>query len=294
MELRDIEIFLTLAEELHFGRTAARLHVTPARVSQAIKKQERRIGAPLFDRSSRVVTLTAIGQQLRADLQAAYGLIHEGIGTAITSARGQIGTLTLGTLVNHAVHIAPVIDLFRQRHPRCDLRIREITFNDPFGPLRAGHVDVALVWLPVREPDLSVGPVVCTEPLVLAVATTHPLAARDTIEIEDLADLTVPASENQLPAYWEEAHTPRTTPAGKPIHRGKSVATIEEALTAIAGGEVVAIIGRHAVTSHPRPGITYVPISDTHALRYAPIWRTASDSPLVRAFEQAALDAARG
>ena len=58
MELRDIEVFLTLAEELHFGRTAERLHVTPARVSQAIKKQERAIGAALFERTSRVVRLT--------------------------------------------------------------------------------------------------------------------------------------------------------------------------------------------------------------------------------------------
>ncbi|GAA3164734.1 LysR family transcriptional regulator [Nonomuraea salmonea] len=72
MELRDIEIFLTLAEELHFGRTAERLHVTPARVSQAVKKQERRIGAALFERSSRAVALTPIGRQLFADLAPAY------------------------------------------------------------------------------------------------------------------------------------------------------------------------------------------------------------------------------
>ncbi|MCA2221070.1 helix-turn-helix domain-containing protein [Nonomuraea aurantiaca] len=58
MELRDIEIFLTLCEELHFGRTAERLHVTPARVSQAIKKQERRVGAALFERDNRRVALT--------------------------------------------------------------------------------------------------------------------------------------------------------------------------------------------------------------------------------------------
>ncbi|MGH3486399.1 MAG: LysR family transcriptional regulator [Actinopolymorphaceae bacterium] len=65
MELRDIEIFLTLAEELHFGRTAARLHVTTARVSQAVKKQERHIGGALFDRTNRAVKLTPLGVQLR-------------------------------------------------------------------------------------------------------------------------------------------------------------------------------------------------------------------------------------
>ncbi|MGI5524918.1 LysR family transcriptional regulator [Micromonospora sp. CA-259024] len=67
MELRDIEIFLTLAEELHFTRTAERLHVTQARVSQAIKKQERRIGAALFERNNRNVALTPIDQRLFDD-----------------------------------------------------------------------------------------------------------------------------------------------------------------------------------------------------------------------------------
>jgi len=68
MELRDIEIFLTLAEELHFGRTAERLRVSQARVSQAIRRQERRLGVALFDRTSRRVALTPVGRRLREDL----------------------------------------------------------------------------------------------------------------------------------------------------------------------------------------------------------------------------------
>ncbi|MGW4797427.1 LysR family transcriptional regulator, partial [Nonomuraea sp. NPDC004297] len=62
MEMREIEIFLTLAEELHFSRTAERLGISPARVSQSIKKQERRIGAPLFDRTTRAVRLSPLGE----------------------------------------------------------------------------------------------------------------------------------------------------------------------------------------------------------------------------------------
>ncbi|MFE9656552.1 LysR family transcriptional regulator [Micromonospora sp. NPDC006431] len=64
-----------MAEELHFGRTAQRLHLTTARVSQSIKKQERRIGAQLFDRTSRTVRPTPLGEQLYTDLKAAYGQI---------------------------------------------------------------------------------------------------------------------------------------------------------------------------------------------------------------------------
>ena len=87
MEQRDIEIFLTLAEELHFGRTAERLHVSTARVSQTIKKLERRIGAALFERTSRQVALTPIGRRLDDDLRPAYQQIREGIDRAIASGR---------------------------------------------------------------------------------------------------------------------------------------------------------------------------------------------------------------
>jgi Bacterial regulatory helix-turn-helix protein, lysR family len=89
MELRDIEIFLTLAQELHFGRTAERLHVSPARVSQAIKKQERLIGAELFTRTSRNVRLTPVGERLRADLAPVYRRAQGERGAGPDGGRGR-------------------------------------------------------------------------------------------------------------------------------------------------------------------------------------------------------------
>lgn len=105
MELRDIEIFLTLADELHFGRTAERLHISQPRVSQAIKQQERRIGAPLFERSSRKVALTPIGERFHADLKLGYRHIQDAVSAATAAARGHTGTLTLGTMgaLAHAI-----------------------------------------------------------------------------------------------------------------------------------------------------------------------------------------------
>ncbi|WP_245627544.1 helix-turn-helix domain-containing protein [Actinomadura oligospora] len=88
MERRDIEIFLTLAEELHFGRTAERLGVSGARVSQTIKRLERRFGVDLFQRTSRKVTLTLVGSALRDDVQAGYQRIQDGIAKAVAAGRG--------------------------------------------------------------------------------------------------------------------------------------------------------------------------------------------------------------
>ena len=115
MELRDIEIFLTLAEELHFSRTADRLHLTQARVSQSIKRQERRIGGALFERNSRNVRLTPLGEQLRADLSVGYRQIMDGIENAAATARGVSGTLRLGTMGPQAWMVKGAVDAFRAR-----------------------------------------------------------------------------------------------------------------------------------------------------------------------------------
>jgi DNA-binding transcriptional LysR family regulator len=294
VELRDIEIFLMLAEELHFGRTAERLHVSSARVSQSIKQQERRIGSALFERTSRSVRLTPLGERLRDRLDAGYREIMAGIDEAAAIARGYAGTLTVGTYDTHHQEIADILDVFRRRYPQCELRMRETPPANPFGGLRAGQIDIAVLWLPVREPDLAVGPELHTEPLVLAVASDHPLAGRDRVEMEDLGDHPVAWLEGSIPDYMWEAHTPSVTPAGRPIRRGIGVATLEEALTAIAAGSVVSPVGSYAAASRLRRDITFLPITDGPVLRYAPAWRSASETPLVRAFIQAAEDARNG
>ena len=293
MELRDIEIFLTLAEELHFGRTAERLRVSQARVSQSIKQQERRIGGALFERSSRSVRLTPLGERLRDRLAAGYGEIMAGIAEATAAARGQSGTLTVGTYDNQSQEIAAVLDLFRQRHPGCELRMREIVPTDPFAGLRAGRVDIAMLWMPVREPDLVVGPELFTESLVLAVAPDHPLAGREQVEMEVLGDYPVVSPDGPIPDYLWAAHTPPVTPSGRPIRTGVTISTLAEAFTVIAAGRVVSPIGAYSAASRMRHDIKFLPITDSPVMRYAPVWRGAGETPLIRAFLEAARDAQR-
>ncbi|GAA0478624.1 LysR family transcriptional regulator [Paractinoplanes deccanensis] len=290
MELRDIEIFLALAEELHFGRTAERLRVSQARVSQSIKQQERRIGGALFERTSRSVRLTPLGERLRDRLAAGYAEIMAGIEEATAAARGQAGSLTVGMFDTHPQEVAAVLDLFRQRHPQCELHVREILPTDPISALRAGRVDVALLWLPIHEPDLVVGPELFAESLVLAVAPSHPLAGREHAELEDLGDYPVVHPDGPIPDYVWQAHTPAVTPKGRPVRPGVTVVTLAEAFTAISTGRVISPIGSYSATSRLRRDITFLPLTDAPLLRYAPVWRSAGETPLVRAFVRAAAD----
>ncbi|WP_432069030.1 LysR family transcriptional regulator [Streptomyces sp. AA1529] len=290
MELRDIEIFLTLAEELHFGRTADRLHVSQARVSQSIAKQERRIGARLFARSSRRVELTPIGAQLREDLGAGYRRIVEGTRAATAAARGAAGTLTLGLHGPQAHDQARLIDLFRTRHPEVELRIREMSFTDPFGPLRSGSVEVATAWLPVREPDLTVGPPVVTEPLLLMVATDHPLASRAAVGMEDLADWTLPHPAVPVPEYWLRTLVPAHTPGGRPIRRGPKVSTFQEVAAVVAAGEAISLVHGDAARYYRWPGLRYLHPYDAPTASWVLIWPTARESAPVRELARAARD----
>jgi hypothetical protein len=109
--------------------------------------------------------------------------------------------------------------------------------------------------------------------------------------MEVLGDHPVIDVDGPIPDYLWETHTPPVTPAGRPIRRGIAVATLAEALAAIGTGRVVSPIGSYSADSRMRRDITFVPIADGPILRYAPVWRSANETTLVRAFVQAARDA---
>jgi DNA-binding transcriptional LysR family regulator len=290
LELRDIEIFLTLAEELHFGRTAEHLHITTARVSQSIKAQERRIGGPLFERTTRTVRLTPLGRQLQHDLSDAHRRITEAVQHATRTAGGLAGTLTLGSMGAQPFTITRVLDLFRSRCPDVTVHIREIQPTAPLDELRAGAVDVAHVWLPVDEPGLTVGPVVHTCDIVLAVNATHPYAGRESVCWEDLADCKV-VTGPAVPASMEATFHPDRTPSGRPIPRGPVVFSWHEIMSTVAAGHAVAATGGDAVQFYPWPDVVYLPIRDATKCEWAIVWRSANETPLIRALAHAATDA---
>lgn len=284
MERRDLEVFLTLAARLHFGRTADELRVSQARVSQTIKKMERRIGAPLFERTSRRVELTPIGRRLRDDLEPAVRRVQESLDRAISTARGVAGVLTIAFQAPPVADIVVgLFDTFRDRLPSCEVRIREAEFTDPFTMLRGGDADVLVTLFPVDEPGLTTGPVLLTEPLVLAVSTRHPFARKKAVSLEDLARDTV------FRAAWpstgsDDPRRPFRTPKGGRIDRGRPVSTIQELFASVSGGEGICPVGAHAADYFARPTIAYIPFHDAPPIEWGLVWRTAGETGQLREF----------
>ncbi len=290
MELRDIEIFLTLAEELHFGRTAERLHVSQARVSQAIRKQERRIGAALFERTSRRVNLTPVGRRLREDLQQVYDLLQAALARAEAAGVRAGQTLKIGVF-GHAGHeMRPLFEAFRTRYPGTDIAFGEVNGADPFNALRSDEHDVNVLWLPVLEPDLTVGPTVYTGRRLLAVATDHPLAERGTASLEDLADNHVVDFGPDAPEYWVSSMIPMRTPLGRRIPRGPIARTFHEIVSLVASGQYVHPLGEIAARYNSPPGIVFLPMPDAPELHWALTWRTSNDNAAIRALARTAAE----
>ncbi|MEV8635518.1 LysR family transcriptional regulator [Streptosporangium sp. NPDC051023] len=291
MERRDIEIFLELGRELHFGRAAENLHVSTARVSQTIKALERRFGVPLFERTSRRVALTPIGRRLHDDLSPAYQQILDGIERAITAGRGVDGVLRvgfIGTAVSRFLYEAA--DAFRTLHPTCQVQIRESPYSGGTAPLTSDEIDVLLaVVSPYADPDLAVSPVLFRENPMLAVSARHPFGRRASVSLDDLARERV-LRPRLIPDHLDEALVPRHTPNGSPVERGPVFDTIQEMLALVGVGRGVFPVPTHAVQYDARPDVTYVPLLDGPPFEWRLIWRATAETNRVRAFVQAACD----
>ncbi|MFE9103850.1 LysR family transcriptional regulator [Actinomadura geliboluensis] len=291
LERHEIESFLTLAEELHFGRTAGRLRVSTSRISQTIAKLERRAGVALFDRTSRRVELTPAGRRLYDDLRPAWERVTAAFEEVMETGRGLTGLLHAAfTDAAGGQLLAGAAELFRRRLPDTDVRLREARPGDLVPWLRDGEIDIGLGCLPVDEPGIAAGPVLVSEARMLAVPAGHPFARRTSVSLEDLARVAVLRYPDTVSASLRHDRSPAATPSGRPIAPGPAVATFGEMLTLIGAGAGVFPVGAHVRRYHARPDVAYVPFDDAPPIDWGLLWRTGGETARVRAFAEAAQD----
>ncbi|MFD8676887.1 LysR family transcriptional regulator [Streptomyces seoulensis] len=292
LERFEIESFLTLAEELHFGRAAERLGVTTGRVSQVIRKLERRIGGPLFERNSRSVRLTAVGQRLADDLVPLVDGMAEALRRATDASRGITGELRVAFLGEWtAPALLKAVGLFRERHPECRVVVREAQLSDSRACLLDGSVDVLIASYPFD--GMACGAPLLVEGRVLAVPAGHPLAGEESVSLEVLADHPVVQYPAVTSAAFKRDRTPDRTPSGRPVPKGPAGASFSEMLTLVALGLGVLPVGEHSRRYYPRPDIAYVPLRDAPPIRRGPVWREGNTTARVREFVRAAADVAQ-
>jgi DNA-binding transcriptional LysR family regulator len=294
LERHELEAFLTLAEELHFGRTAERLRVSTTRISQIIRKVERRVGVPLFDRTSRRVQLTAVGRQLYEDVQPAWAHIATSLQRAMDAGRGLTGTLRVGFVGAAGGQLMfQVAERFRDRHSECDVQIREAQIGEVVPWILDGVVDLALMVYPVDAPGLTAGGVLISEARMLAVPAEHPFAQRETLSVEDLSRIPLIPMAATIPKALRQEPTSDTTPGGRRIEAEPVTTTFQEVLALIGAGHGAFPVGAHVRRYYVRPDVAYVLISDAPPIEWGLAWRTDSATARVLAFNHAAHDVVR-
>ncbi|MFF7635037.1 LysR family transcriptional regulator [Kitasatospora sp. NPDC008050] len=283
MELRTLRYFVAVAEELHFGRAASRLHMSQPPLSRAIKQLETEIGATLFDRSSAGVTLTAVGVMLLDEARAL--LDHaDRVRVRMATAAGA-ATLTVGLLGDGTdPGTTRLARAYHQQHPRVEVRIRETDLTDPTCGLHAGLVDVALTRGPFDETGLSTHEL-RADPVGALLRADDPLARRDSLRLAELADrhwFRFPeGTDPSWQSYWN---------GGEP-REGPVVRAVQECRQAVLWNGTV---GMTLLDHRPAKGLTVVPLTDMPPSRVVAAWHEGDTNPLIRSFVRIATAAYHG
>jgi DNA-binding transcriptional LysR family regulator len=176
VDLRQLEYFAAVARHQHFTRAAAAIGIAQPSLSQQIMALEAELDVRLFDRAGRQVRLTDAGRSLLPYATRILALTHEARRSLTEHAQLQRGRVTIGTTPTAGARLLPrALATFNVAHPGIDLVLREAGSPALIDLLVSGDLDLAIVILPVRRPVLAVAHLL-TEEIVLAVATSHPLA----------------------------------------------------------------------------------------------------------------------
>jgi DNA-binding transcriptional LysR family regulator len=186
IELRHLRYFVAVAEELHFGRAAQRLHMAQPPLSQQIRRLEEIIGHPLLLRTSRHVRLTAAGEELLKRAQQVLRKISEDLHSTRRVGRGEVGTLTVGFIASSMLTVFPrMLSAYRKQFPEVELRLREFYTSALLRALRDGTADIGIT----RDAGIEEGlhtEILLPEPYIAVVPQCHPLATKRSIHVSEL------------------------------------------------------------------------------------------------------------
>ena len=283
MDLRRLRYFIAVAEELHFGRAAARLRIAQPPLSQQIRLLEQEIGVTLFNRSTRRVELTAAGRALLAEGRSVFEHAERAVRMAQRASRGEVGHLAIGFVPAADLDLLPrVLRAWAEHFPHVEIELHAMLSAPQIEALQDGRVQVGFVRLPVDHGGLAVE-VIQREPLVVALPEAHRLARRTRVRLTDLQhDGMILFPRHMAPSYYDllvsvcrrAGFTPRV------LHETDSMQTN---IGLVAAGLGVSL---HAasIRTLQRAGVVYCRLAPTVYTELAVAYARHETSPIVEAF----------
>lgn len=287
MNFRRLELFVAVAEELHFNRAAERLHMAQPPLSQQIRKLEEECKAQLFVRNSRNVQLTAEGELLlkhARKLLTQYGTMA----AAMRQARdGEIGRLRLGFVSSAAISaLPPVVRELRSKWPGIDLELREETTDAQVDLINAGALDIGIAREVRAVPGLSTT-LLHNERLILAVPSDHALAARVSAALAELRGERFIAFPRDRISRLFDHIAALLHAADVEFSLAQQAVQFPTILGLVAAHLGIAVVPE-SLRAYTIPGLAYVDIEDASAVsRVSLIYSTdMAESPLVAKVRQ--------
>jgi len=291
-ELRQLRHFVTVAEELHFGRAARRLHMTQPPLSQSIANLEELLGAPLFVRNRRMVGLTAAGSAL---LPEARRILEEASALpelVRRAASGEAGRLALSFVSTAALGLLPdVLRRYRAAFPGVRLVLQEATSDVQFDELASGRIDAGFVipLQPGAADVLADGALdylkLVDEPLLLcAPSGLAALAAPGPVRLRDLPPLPLVIFPRAVAPSLHDAILACFRAAGVAPTIGQEAIQMQTIVSLVSGGMGLALVPQ-SVSNLMRPGVEYRALHDPAPLAETGLaWRRDNDSPVLKGF----------
>ncbi|TWF99206.1 LysR family transcriptional regulator [Kitasatospora viridis] len=269
MELRQLRYFVTVAEELHFGRAADRLMIGQPAVSQQIRRLERELKVELFDRNPRTVRLTPAGQSFLPAARAVLTAEDAARAVAADLAAGRLGVLRLGTITGLGERLDRILDAFEHHAPGLRVELVSLPVRERLARLADGRLDAAFVRgaplpgnAPEQSPELTHLPL-WQDALVAAVPARHPLAASPAVHLTDLAELPLRLVERRHHPALVDLVVDSCHAAGFQPIPGPASQTLQDTLAAIGSGTpmwTVVYAGNARIMRVPR--VAFVPFHD--------------------------------
>lgn len=189
MELRHLRYVVTLAETLHFGRAAERLHLSQPPLSHQVRQLEEELQVKLFDRNKRHVQLTEAGRMFVQEARVILAQAAHASNLASRLTRGQVGQLNVGVAgPADAPIFVEILRAFSQKHPKVHIVLRNLGSIDQTQALNDGRLNVGFVAMPIDEAAGLTTETVMRQPILIALPPDHPLTALDVVPLRALAD----------------------------------------------------------------------------------------------------------
>lgn len=281
MSPSDIHALLAVAEELHFGRAAARLHVTPPPLTRHIQKLEREMGARLFERTKRSVALTPAGHVLVDEARRLLAAMDALPGQVQRAARGDTGVLRAGTISTALFSQARTFEsAMRKALPSVRIAWQVQSSSEQVDELRHNRLDLGFVHTPIEHEGLALRRVL-RESLVVALPSAHALAQQRTVTLRALKDeVFIVADRDRVPSYYDRFIAACHAAGFEPrlFHQRQTMVNF---LGLVAIGAGVTVVPA-SVTRVQVAGVAYVKLAGTGPFSELSVaWNPANAAPVL-------------